>query len=99
MGEQVYNVGVVGYGLSAKVFMIPFIDKSARLKLYAIVQRNPTESNDAACDHPKTKVYQSSEEMLDDEEIDLVIVATPPPSHFDLCKAAIENGKHGMSGF
>lgn len=97
MAEQTYNVAVIGYGLSAKVFMIPFLSvDSSRLKIYAVVQRTPTNGNDATCDHPAVKVYQNSEEMLKDDAIDLVIVATPPLSHFTLCKQALEAGKHGM---
>jgi predicted dehydrogenase len=96
MVEQTYNVAVIGYGLSARVFMIPFLNTS-RLKLYAIVQRTPTPDNDAKHDHPDIMVYRSSEEMLEDQEIDIVIVASPPRTHFTLCAQALEAGKHGMS--
>lgn len=72
MAEKVYDVAVIGYGHFGEVFMTPFLlEESSRLKLYAIIQRNPTDSNDAAHDHSKVKVYRSSEEMLDDEGLTL----------------------------
>ena len=92
MTERIYNVAVIGYGLSSKVFMIPFL--SSQLRLYAIVQRNPTNENDAQRDHPNVKIYRGYDEMLKDEAVDLVVVATPPPTHFTLCKEALESGKH-----
>ena len=97
MTERIYNVAVIGYGLSAKVFMIPFLD-GVQLKLRAIVQRNPTIDNDATRDHPNVKTYRSNDEMLKEDNVDIVIVATPPPTHFSLCKQALEAGKHGITG-
>ena len=93
MTERTYNVAVIGYGLSSQVFMIPFL--SSQLKLYAIVQRNPTNENDTRRDHPNVKLYRGCDEMLKDKAVDLVVVATPPPTHFTLCKEALEAGKHG----
>lgn len=65
------------------------------MKLHAIVQRNPTPQNDALVDFPLVKVYRSNTEILTDENVDLVIVSTPPTTHFALCKEALEAGKHG----
>lgn len=64
------------------------------LRLYAINQRKPTDSNSAPADHPSAKHYTSSDELLADPAVDLVIITTPPSSHFSLAKAAIEAGKH-----
>ena len=96
MSERIYNVAVIGYGLSSQVFMIPFLN-GARLKLYAIVQRNAGNRNDAEHDHPNVKIYRSSDKMLKDKAVDLVVVATPPLTHFTLCTQAMEAGKHGTS--
>ena len=64
------------------------------LKLYAIVQRSPSPSDDAGKDHPGIKSYRSSEEMVSDSNIDAVVVTTAPTSHFELAKLALEHGKH-----
>ncbi|ROV92937.1 hypothetical protein VSDG_06341 [Cytospora chrysosperma] len=97
MGEKVYNVSVIGYGLSAKVFHIPFVGESKGLKLHSIVQRSPVEGNSAPADHPSVKHFTSIDAMLADPEIDIVVLSTPPNTHFDLAKKAIEAGKHVLA--
>ena len=97
MAFKSYNVGVIGYGMSAKVFHIPLIEVVPELKLYAVVQRRPTDENDAEKDHPGIKSYRSTEEMVKDSALDAVVVTTTPETHFDLTKLALEHGKHGTS--
>ncbi|KAL1897734.1 hypothetical protein Cpir12675_002233 [Ceratocystis pirilliformis] len=88
------NVGIIGYGLSAKVFHIPFVSLVNDLSLYAIVQRTPSAASSAPDDHPSVKHYTSTDALFADSAIDIVIITTPPNSHFALTKAAIEAGKH-----
>lgn len=95
MASNTYNVGVVGYGFSAKIFHIPFVQQIPELKLYAVVQRTPKPDDDAEKDHPGIKSFRTADEMVKDSAIDVVIVTTAPDSHFDLCKLALEAGKHG----
>lgn len=90
------NVGVIGYGFSAKTFHLPFIQQVPDLKLYAIVQRTPTPDDDAEKDHPGIKSFRSTEDMVRDPAVDVVVVTTAPDSHFPLTKLALENGKHGQ---
>lgn len=94
MAAKTYNVGIIGYGLSAKVFHIPLIEVVSELKLHAIVQRQPTPDNDASKDYPGIKSYRGAEEMVKDSSIDLVVVTTPPTTHFELANLSLENGKH-----
>ncbi|KAA8647669.1 hypothetical protein EYZ11_007386 [Aspergillus tanneri] len=94
MVSKTWNVGVVGYGLSAKVFHIPFVHEVPQLSLYAVVQRTPKPDDDAEKDHPGIKSYRSAEDMVKDEAVDVVIVTTAPDSHYSLAKLALENGKH-----
>ncbi len=39
-------------------------------------------------------VYTSAEELLRDQTPELVLVGTPPDSHFELCRLALESGAH-----
>ncbi|KAM5456242.1 hypothetical protein MaudCBS49596_001263 [Microsporum audouinii] len=94
MSAKTYNVGVIGYGMSAKVFHIPFISALPEFNLYAIVQRTPSASDDAQKDHPDSKVYRSVEELVKDAAVDVVVVTTTPDSHFSLAKQALEAKKH-----
>ncbi len=45
----------------------------------------------------KTKAYTSAEDMLEKEELDGVILATPPKSHYPLTKMAAEKGIHVLA--
>ena len=77
-----------------QVFHIPLIEVVPELQLYAIVQRTPNPSDDAEKDHPGIKGYRSSEEMVTDSKVEVVVVTTAPTSHFELAKLALEHGKH-----
>lgn len=96
MTSKTFNVGVVGYGFSAKIFHIPFIQEVPQLKLYAVVQRTPKPDDDAEKDHPGIKSYRSAQDMVKDEAVDVVVVTTAPDSHHELVKLALENGKNGI---
>lgn len=80
--------------LSAKVFHIPFVGLTKGLDLHSIVQRSPAEGNSAPEDHPSIKHFTSIDTMLEDPEIDLVVLTTPPDSHFTLTRKVINAGKH-----
>ncbi|KAL4966734.1 putative NAD binding Rossmann fold oxidoreductase [Aspergillus stella-maris] len=92
--SKTYNIGIVGYGFSAKTFHIPFILDVPAFKLYAINQRTPKPDDDAEKDHPGIKSYRSAEELVKDSNVDVVVITTAPDLHFDLSKLALENGKH-----
>ena len=94
-----HNIAVIGYGMSAKVFHIPLITVVPEFKLYAIVQRNPKDGDDAEKDHPGIKSFRSTEEMLKDPAVGVVVVTTTPQTHFELTKLALEHGKHGIRSF
>jgi predicted dehydrogenase len=92
--QKPFRVGIIGYGLSAKVFHIPFIKFVPDFELYAIVQRSPKPDDDAAKDWPGVKIYRSAEELVGDKAVDLVVVTTAPVSHFELAKMAMEKEKN-----
>jgi len=96
MASKTYNVGVIGYGMSAKVFHIPLIAVTPSFKLHSIVQRTPKPNDDASKDHPSAKIYHSAEEMFADPSIDIIVVTTTPDTHFSFTKSALESGKHAI---
>ncbi|KAI1102534.1 NAD(P)-binding protein [Jackrogersella minutella] len=89
------NVGVIGYGLSATVFHIPFITTAPYFKLHSILQRNPNQSaSSAPRDHPDAKHFTSLEQFLADADLDVVVITTPPQTHFPFAQQALQAGKH-----
>lgn len=88
------KVGVIGYGLSAKIFHIPFINHVPDFELHAIVQRSPKPEDDASKDWPNTTIYKSADELFNDAQVQLIVISTAPVSHFEMAKNAMEKGKH-----
>jgi predicted dehydrogenase len=88
--SKVLNVGIVGFGLSGRVFHSPFIHVSEKYNLKTIVS-----SNDSALKKfPYVNVIRNYDELLKDNDIDIVILATPNKLHFEQAKKAFEAGKH-----
>ncbi len=91
MAAEEIGVGVIGFGLAARVFHCPFVSAVPGLRLRAIVSR----SGDAAASaYPEAAVYRSAGELLQDSDVQLVVVATPNETHFALARQALEAGKH-----
>lgn len=82
------------YSMSATIFHIPFISLTKNLVLHSIVQRSPKPGSSAPEDHPTVKHHTSVEPLLADPEVDVVVVTTPPDTHYELAKASLKNGKH-----
>ncbi|KAI8957005.1 oxidoreductase [Daldinia sp. FL1419] len=93
--NQPLNVGVIGYGLSATIFHIPFIKVTPTLKLHSILQRNPGQPGKSAPqDHPEVKHFTSLDQFLADADLDVAVITTPPETHFSFAQRALESGKH-----
>ncbi|MDQ2833506.1 MAG: Gfo/Idh/MocA family oxidoreductase [Acidobacteriota bacterium] len=91
MEKETIGVAVVGFGLAGRVFHAPFVSAVPGLHLEAIVQRKGDEAAKAYTD---ARVLRTVEEALRDPAIQLVVVATPNETHFDLAKQALLAGKH-----
>ncbi|KAI0157406.1 oxidoreductase family protein [Xylariaceae sp. FL1272] len=92
--KKVFNVGVIGYGLSAKVFHIPFITITPTFKLHSILQRKPTAGDSAPEDYPSIQHFTDLDTFLSDSSLDVVVLSIPPQTHFSFAKAALSAGKH-----
>ncbi|KAI0449749.1 hypothetical protein F5B21DRAFT_33044 [Xylaria acuta] len=92
--QKIFNVGIVGYGLSAKIFHIPFIAITPSFKLHSILQRNPQPESSAPNDYPNLQHFRSMEPFLADAALDVVVLTTIPDSHFALAQQSLNAGKH-----
>lgn len=88
------NASVVGYGYAGKHFHSYLIGLAQGINLYAISTRNPERQKDASEDHPDAKIYSNIDELVSDDEVDLVVIATPHYTHKDLAVKAMDAGKH-----
>lgn len=95
MSSKPFNVAVVGYGLSAKIFHIPFILALPNdFKLYGVVQRTPKSDDNASKDYADIKSWKSIDEVYADAEVDVVVLSTAPGTHYEFTKKSLEAGKH-----
>jgi predicted dehydrogenase len=82
---------VLGYGFAGRIFHSPFIAAVPGLELSAIMQRH---GDTAAADYPNARILRSADEAFSDPAIDLIVVATPNRTHFELGKRALLASKH-----
>ena len=85
------KVGVVGFGISAKVFHTPFLTTIPGYELVSVVERSKNESQKL---YPFVKVVRSIDELITDPAIDLVVITTPNETHLPYTKKALEGKKH-----
>lgn len=87
------RVGVIGYGYWGPNIVRNFhaIDSA---ELVAICDKNPAALGRAGKAYPSVEVTQHFNDILKSPDIDAVAVITPVWTHFELAKAALENGKH-----
>jgi predicted dehydrogenase len=85
------RAAVIGYGLAGRVFHAPLITATDGLELAAIVSSRKEE---IAAAWPGVTVLADPQDVFTDPAIDLVVVATPNDSHFDLATRALAAGKH-----
>jgi predicted dehydrogenase len=52
------------------------------------------QRDQAAQSYPSAQLTASFDDVLDDESVDAVVVATPVPTHYELARRALEAGKH-----
>ncbi|MCS6830469.1 MAG: Gfo/Idh/MocA family oxidoreductase [Armatimonadota bacterium] len=87
------GVGVIGYGYAGRVFHCPLIAQAEGLRLAAICSRDP-QRREQARQQWNVRVYAQPEELLADEQVHLVVIATPHNTHHALGKLALQAGKH-----
>ena len=87
------RMGVVGYG-----YWGPNIVRNLRslegCQVAGVCDQSPAAVKRIKQAHPDLNVTTNCSELLESKEIDAVAVVTPVCTHFDLAKAALQNGKH-----
>lgn len=77
--------------MSGRIFHAPFLTTNPCFKFKALVERHEKK---AQARYPDVISYNSIDELLADDEIELVIVNTPNNTHFDFTIKALNAGKH-----
>ena len=93
MSAQI-NVGLIGFGMAGQVFHAPMISSITGLNLKKIRETKKPNIELANRRYPNTEIVNSSDEILSDADIDLIVIATPNTTHYSLAKEALEHDKH-----
>lgn len=88
------RVGVIGCGRIAQRFHIKTLLRSENAELVALCDQRQELAREMASRYHVNAVYGSHKELLANENIDAIVVTTPPDSHFEILKAASESKKH-----
>ena len=90
-------------GLAGLTLHVPFVLSLPNLfTLYAVLERKPAspggkvEQRFGSKATEGVRIYNSLEQVFEDPQIELVIVATPSETHYEFAKRALEAGKHGI---
>ena len=86
------RVGVIGCGVISGIYFQNLTQFDA-VEVVSCADLNPAASQVVVDKYPSIKAV-STEEMLADSSIDIVLNLTQPQFHFDVMKAGIAAGKH-----
>ena len=89
------GVGIVGTGLSAAQHMTALVDVPA-VRVVGVVGTSPDKARAFTEKWQLPRAYASLRELLDDPEVAVVHLCTPPDSRVALAEAAARAGKHLM---
>src|ERR1700733_710324 len=92
-GDGIVKFGVVGYGYWGPN-VVRNLDQFDGSEVVAVCDKSPTARKRIHKTYPHIKVVADTAELMSSTEIDAVAIVTPVWTHYELTKAALENGKH-----
>lgn len=90
------RVGVIGCGLSAKIFHLPFICASKDYTLTAVAskQLEPLAEVNEQVSACQPVIFKQPLELISSKLVDLVVITAPNDVHFFLAKLCLQNNLH-----
>jgi predicted dehydrogenase len=92
-GENFLRVGVIGFGYWGPNIVRNFHGQE-RSRVVAVCDKSPKTHKRVKQSYPDMHVTDDANELLTATDIDVIAVVTPVWTHYELAKAALENGKH-----
>ncbi len=87
------RIGIMGTGRMASV-MAGTVRKMKNVKCHGVASRSEERAQQFADEYGIKVAYTSYEEMMIDDKLDLIYIATPHSEHYANMKLCIENGKN-----
>lgn len=86
------KIGILGAGNIATQMAIT-LNQMEAVTCYAVAARDQERAKAFADTYHFEKAYGSYEELVEDEEVELIYIATPHSHHYEHAKLCIEHGK------
>ncbi len=94
--DRKVRIGIAGYGM-CQFGAAFYFQNHPNVEVVAVTDLIPDRCAELAKACRCEKTYPSCEEMLKDDKVEAVFIATDAPSHARLAIAALRNGKHVAS--
>jgi len=88
------KVAVIGLGGIAQLVHLPILSKLLNVQISAIADIKKTQLNSVGDKFKIEKRYIDYKELLEKEEVDAVIIATPTNTHADIALDCLKANKH-----
>ncbi|HYE11120.1 MAG TPA: oxidoreductase [Patescibacteria group bacterium] len=92
--NRIIKTAIIGYGMAGSIFHSPILSSMNNFDLVKIYTTNTDSIKAIERLYPDTMVVSDVKEILSDETIELVVIASPNTHHFSLAKEALLAGKH-----
>ena len=92
-GSEVLRFGVIGYGYWGPN-VVRNLDQLEQVDVLGVCDLSTAARERAQKSFPHVEVTSDPVALLSSTEIDAIAVVTPVWTHYELAKAALENGKH-----
>jgi predicted dehydrogenase len=83
---------LIGFGYAGKTFHAPLIQATPGLALAAVASSDAGKVRAALGDGPA--VFARPHDLIAEADLDLVVIASPNATHFELAQLALSKGKH-----
>ncbi|MDP2560463.1 Gfo/Idh/MocA family oxidoreductase [Psychrobium sp. 1_MG-2023] len=87
---QTVRTAIIGYGTSGQMLHQPLINANEHFELVAVATNQSSQSLNL----PQGCKQRSVVDILNDNDIELVVIATPNNCHYSIAKQALEASKH-----
>ncbi|MHB8246151.1 MAG: Gfo/Idh/MocA family protein [Acidimicrobiales bacterium] len=90
------GLGVLGYGPYGGMGLYHGLAANATegLEMIAACDSDPERRKAAETEFPGLRAYEEAAQLIADENVEVVVVATPPSSHFSLARLLLDSGRH-----
>ncbi|RYL92805.1 oxidoreductase [Sporolactobacillus sp. THM7-4] len=88
------TMGIIGFGKSATRYHIPYIKQRKNIWIKKIFDPNLDINKKRKINLTDTVFIDKLDNILEDPDISLITICTPPSTHYELAKKCLKNGKN-----